>query len=94
MQRVLPGLQRRDRAVVDLFSLWYVVRTRQRLTMAGGDMDQRRPTGRGAARSAGEPNRALWRSWRRRLLARGFTEQQVSGLIVLKLVYLRGSLRD
>ena len=50
------------------------------------------PRRRDAARSATELRRALLRSWRRTPLRKGFTEGQVAGLIIVKLLYLRGSI--
>jgi hypothetical protein len=56
--------------------------------LAKQEMDKPR-----VAQSAAELHRTLVRRWRRTLLRTGFTEQQAGGLIVAKLLYIRGSLR-
>jgi hypothetical protein len=61
--------------------------------VAEGEMGEHRPGKRGAARSIGEFQRELVRRWRRALLRRGFTEGQAAYLIMVKLLYIRGSLR-
>ena len=59
----------------------------------GEAMALEQPKKRDRIRSVDEFQVELFRSWRRDLLARGFTEGQVSGLIVAKLLYIRGSIR-
>ena len=59
----------------------------------GSDPEARRPPGRDGARSRDGLERALIRTWRLELQARGFTDQQAARLIYTKLLYLRRSLR-
>ena len=56
-------------------------------------MPDRDPDQRAAPGPIGRFHRDVLRSWRRKLLASGFTERQAAGLIIAKLLYIRGKLR-
>jgi hypothetical protein len=55
--------------------------------------EARRPPRRDGSRSIEVLERALIRTWRVELQARGFTDEQAARLTMTKLLYLRRSLR-